>query len=151
VNLKGRFLSFVVFCAASHIVYAQTPEKLLVGKWVFESMTVNDDGTERTPKKAPGVSTLEYAENGTWRLVSPNMTSGTYRWVDPTHIESKILDSNFQVQVGWTSIKEVKVTPRRLVLVSTITKEALDKFAPTLSGPTQPKVSITTSVFVRAP
>ena len=151
MTLRSLHLAIFFLLATACSAHAQKPEALLVGKWNFVSLTKVEDGVETNPKPPPGESTLQYAADGTWTLTIPNgLVKGTYRWIDPSHAEHKTVESNNPKQVGYVSVKEMKVTADKLILVTTNTREDMEKFSPAPAGKPYPNVSIVTSTFTRA-
>jgi hypothetical protein len=140
-------LSLVFSSASSFAAPAATNH--LVGRWLHVKMVQEADGVIVRTQQSQGESTLEFRHDGTWRLASPgNKNSGTYRVVGETSIETTILQSDRQNQIGWTSTKIFKIDKNRLQLITNYDEQGMHAFAKRPDG-TRPKTMRVISTFER--
>jgi hypothetical protein len=130
----------------------EPPERLIVGKWRFDTLIRNVDGTPVAPQAADGKTFVEFTPKGTWTSVTPdNRSSGTYRWLDAQRIEQTTLASGITRQIGMVSTRQVRVDADRLELVTVQTRAEIDKYTPPLkTSEKRPNQVIVTAVFSRA-
>lgn len=138
-------------CACMPAMAAETPARLILGKWRHVSLQVTEDGQPGPTRAARAEAFAEFAKDGTWKLTGATVTSsGTYRWLDAHRLEQRVTDSTLPHQPGMVSIKRVAVGRERLELVTVNTRAEMDRITkPEKPGAQWPEVSVVTSVFAR--
>jgi hypothetical protein len=103
------------------------------------------------PQQSTGETIAEFRADGTWSAIGPNTRSaGTYRWLSSDQLEQTIVESNLAIQVGVTSVKQIRLDEKRLNLIIVQRKEDLDKFMPPAKpGVRRPNEVVVTTVFAR--
>lgn len=128
-----------------------TPQSLLNGIWHHTALIRKIGNQALEPQQVAGDSFVEFKPDGTWTLTAPRYKSaGTYVWLDSERIESTVVASNFLMQIGSVSIKQVRVDAHRLNLITVQTAEDSAKYLlPIKPGsPPFPDVMLT-SIFTR--
>ncbi len=129
----------------------QSAKELLIGTWNHLRMEHVSDGELVRVVESHGDVQAVFSLNGTWELKSPqNHNSGTYTWLDDKSIESVIVKSNIESQVGWHSTKQIDVDRKFLKIVTIFDEQAMKKLKPRADG-TRPKSMSVLSVFERMP
>ncbi len=112
-------------------------------------MVQEADGVIVRTLESQGESTLEFLQDGTWRLASPgNKNSGTYRVLGETSVETTTLQSALQHQIGQTSRKMFRIDKNRLKLITNYDEQGMQAFAKRPDG-TRPKTMRVISTFER--
>lgn len=128
-----------------------SPEEVdaIVGKWRQVKMVQTADGIVVRVQEFHGDSTVDFRRDGTWSLnSSSNSTSGSYRLIGTNSIETTILSSDRPNQIGWTSVKMIKVDEGTLELTTIYDEKAMEAFAKRADG-TRPKTMDVISAFER--
>jgi hypothetical protein len=147
LTASALFFAFILATDAQ----AQSPARdLLVGTWRHVKMEQSADGKIVRTQESNGDSTTQFRADGTWSLESPqNNNSGTYRWFDENSIETTIVKSDHQNQVGWSSRKQIRVDAKFLLMIMRYDENAMKAFKRRADG-TRPKEMIVNSTFARA-
>jgi len=131
--LAGRTILMAFACTAS--VSASSTDGILVGKWNHVRMVQTADGRVVRVQESHGESSLEFKKDGTWVLRSPrNNNSGTYRLMNGNLLESTTRQSDIPAQIGWHSVKQVKIDGTTLQTLTKYDDKAMEAFAPRSEG-----------------
>ena len=151
---SGRRALLLALCSGALVssALAQEPQRLIVGKWRYDTLIRNVDGKPVAPQASDGKTFVEFTPKGTWTSVTPdNRSAGSYRWLDGERIEQTTLESGIKRQVGMVSTRQVRVDADRLELVTVQTRAEIDKYTPPLkTSEKRPDKVIVTAVFSRA-
>ncbi len=153
---KRNFLVCLALLASAQLTLAQdktSPQSLLVGEWRHTTLVRILDGTTLAPQQFDGSTILQFMDNFTWQLTSPNnKAAGTYKWLESGELETTTLESGLAIQIGTVSRKQVRVDTARLNLITVQTAAEAAKFQPLLkSGVQRPSDVVVTSIFTRVP
>jgi hypothetical protein len=144
-------LSFATSFACSNALALPQTKDALVGEWIHVETRREFDGHEVAPQPSRYKLILEFTSNGQWfGKAEKQKSSGTYRWVDKSHIEQTTLTADLIALEGQVITREAAIHDKELYLIATQTRADIDKVSPPLRpGERRPNFSKITNVFRR--
>ena len=148
--MKRLFVLLCLISVTAIAVAAPRPEQQqLIGKWAHKRLEQRSGGKVVSSTEAKGDTFVEFSKDGTWQMSSPSATNGgTYFWVNRKEIDTTTKTSSIPAQVGWHSVKQVKVDARSLTLVTKYDNVAVGEKLQGAAGKAPPQMNVI-SIFER--